>query len=69
VRAADAERRAVVVPALAGEVVVLDNRVWHRSGRAESGGRRRAFSACYMSGATRCLRKRRAPRSFFRVFD
>jgi hypothetical protein len=69
VRAADAERRAVAVPAVAGEVVVLDNRVWHRSGRAEPGGRRRAFSVCYMSGATRCLRKRRAPRSFFRVFD
>ena len=29
---------------------------------------RRAFSVCYMSGATRCLRKKRAPRAFFPVF-
>ena len=29
---------------------------------------RRAFSVCYMSADTRCTRKKRAPRQFFRVF-
>ena len=32
------------------------------------GHRRRGFSICYMSDTTRCLRKKRAPREFFRVF-
>jgi hypothetical protein len=27
------------------------------------------FSVCYMSDATRCLRKKRAPRQFLRVFE
>jgi hypothetical protein len=66
---ANAERKAVPVPVEAGEAVALDNRVWHRSGRTVAGKGRLAFSACYMSAAARCLRKRRAPRTFFRVFD
>jgi phytanoyl-CoA hydroxylase len=63
-----AEARAVPVPVEAGEAIALDNRVWHRSGRGRAGHPRLAFSACYMSGETRCLRKRRAPRSFLKVF-
>ncbi len=67
--AAGAAERAVAVPARAGEALLIHNHVWHRSGRNRPGQRRLAFSACYMSASTRCLRKRRAPREFFRVFD
>lgn len=68
IRRDDAEARAVALPARAGEVLLLHNHVWHRSGRNESGEPRRAVTACYMSAATRCLRKKRAPREFVRVF-
>lgn len=69
VEAADAERRAIQVPARAGDVVVLHNLVWHRSGTNATGRTRRAFSVCYMSAKTRCTRKKRAPRTFVRVFE
>lgn len=59
----------VKVPARAGDVVLIHNYVWHRSGRSETGRQRRAFSVCYMSAATKCRRKKRAPRQFFRVFQ
>lgn len=65
---AQAEQRGVALPARAGEGLLIHNYVWHRSGRGQAGGRRRAFSACYMSATTRCLRKKRAPRTFFPVF-
>jgi phytanoyl-CoA hydroxylase len=65
---AGAERDVVKVPVRAGEALLIHNWVWHRSGRNRQGQRRLAFSACYMSADTRCLRKRRAPREFFRVF-
>jgi phytanoyl-CoA hydroxylase len=65
---ADAERQAVPVPVRAGEALLIHNWVWHRSARNRPGQRRLAFSACYMSSNTRCMRKRRAPREFFRVF-
>jgi phytanoyl-CoA hydroxylase len=64
----DAESHAVRVPVRAGDALLIHNWVWHRSGRNRPGRRRLAFSACYMSADTRCLRKRRAPREFFRVF-
>jgi hypothetical protein len=67
--ARDADARAVKVPARAGEVVLIHNQLWHRSGRNESGRPRRAFTVCYMSAATRCLRKKHAPRVFVRPFD
>jgi len=66
---AEAERRAVKVPVRAGEALLIHNHVWHRSGRGRAGSPRRAFSVCYMDGSTRCLRTRRAPRSFVRVFS
>ena len=53
---------------LDGEVVLVHNKVWHRSGRSRTGKRRLAFSVCFMDGSTRCLRKKRAPRVFFPVF-
>jgi phytanoyl-CoA hydroxylase len=65
---AAAEARAVPLPVKAGEGLLLHNHLWHRSGRTPPGTRRLAFSACLMSGAIRCLRKRKAPRTFFEVF-
>ena len=52
----------------AGEVILLHNHLWHRSGRNTTGRRRAALNVCYMSAATRCLRKKRAPREFLQVF-
>lgn len=62
------EPRRVLLPARAGDVLLLHNHVWHRSGLSHTGHPRRAFSVCYMDAATQCLRKRSAPRTFFRVF-
>lgn len=59
---------AVSVPALAGDVVLVHNLVWHRSGANTSAAPRRAFSVSYLDGATRCVRTRRAPRVFLPVF-
>jgi phytanoyl-CoA hydroxylase len=60
----DAESKVLPLPAHAGEVLLLHNYLWHRSGRNTTGKPRRAFTACYMNGATKCTRKKRAPRSF-----
>src|SRR5690606_31310518 len=67
VAAADADARALALPARAGEVLLLHNHVWHRSGTSRPGHPRRALSVCYMDGETRCRRKKRAPRAFLRV--
>jgi len=68
VAARHADQLAVTAPARAGEALLINNFVWHRSGRNHPGQRRLAFSACYMSAGTRCLRKRRAPRHFVELF-
>jgi hypothetical protein len=68
VDARDAERLALPLPAVAGEVLLLHNHVWHRSLVNRTGHPRRALSVCYMSAATKCTRKKRAPRQFTRVF-
>lgn len=60
---------ATLVPVQAGEALLLHNLLWHRSGTSKTGRPRRAFSVCLMSAETRCLRRRRAPRVFPRVFD
>jgi len=52
----------------AGEAILLHNHVWHRSAANTTGRTRRALSFCYLPASTRCLRKKRAPRTFFRVF-
>lgn len=62
------ERSSILLPAVAGEVIVVHNHLWHRSGRNHSGHPRRAFTACYMHGDTRCRRTRRAPREFVKLF-
>ncbi|MFS8065104.1 MAG: phytanoyl-CoA dioxygenase family protein [Byssovorax sp.] len=63
------ERDTVFLPARRGEAILIHNQVWHRSGVNRTGEPRRAFTVCYISAETRCLRKKRAPRSFVRVFD
>lgn len=65
----DPEAHAVAFPAQAGEVLLVHNFVWHKSGPNRSDHPRRGFSVCYMDGATRCLRTKHAPRSFVRVFE
>lgn len=63
-----ADARAVPVPTVAGEALLIHNHVWHRSGANTTGRPRRALSICLMDAATRCLRKKRAPRQFVRLF-
>ena len=63
------EPRIVALPAVRGEVMLVHNHLWHRSRRSRSGERRSTLSVCYMSAATRCLRKKRAPRKFTTVFE
>ncbi|MCM2334998.1 MAG: phytanoyl-CoA dioxygenase family protein, partial [Anaeromyxobacteraceae bacterium] len=60
--------RSILVPARAGEALLVHNHVWHRSGRNATGAPRRALTICYMDAATRCTR-RRSPRQFRRLFD
>jgi hypothetical protein len=63
-----ADERKLALPAQAGEVILVHNYLWHGSGVNRTGRPRRALSFCYMSAATRCLRKKRAPREFPKVF-
>lgn len=62
------EAEALPLPARAGEVILIHNHLWHRSRRSTSGQPRRALTVCYLPASTRCLRKKRAPRTFRRVF-
>jgi hypothetical protein len=68
-REAHAEERHVKLPVAAGEALLIHNHVWHRSGRNGTDRSRRAVGVSYLSAATRCRRKRRAPREFRRVFE
>jgi hypothetical protein len=63
-----ADERKLALPAKAGEVLLLHNHLWHGSGLNRTDQPRRALSVCYMSAATRCLRKKKAPRIFVPVF-
>jgi hypothetical protein len=63
-----AEARALPLPARAGEVLLIHNYLWHRSGGNTTGRPRRAFTVSYITAETRCTRVRRAPRRFTRVF-
>jgi phytanoyl-CoA hydroxylase len=63
-----AEERCQPAPAAAGEALLIHNMLWHRSGRNTTAAPRRAFTVSYISAATRCTRRRRAPREFLRVF-
>jgi hypothetical protein len=68
VSASDAERRAVQLPARAGDVILLHNLVWHRSGPNRSDRARRALSVSYLHPDTRCTRSRRPPRQFLALW-
>lgn len=68
VAAEGADAKALALPAVAGESILIHNLLWHRSKRTLTGRRRLGLSVCYMSAATRCLRKKRAPRQFFVPF-
>ncbi|HEX4447478.1 MAG TPA: phytanoyl-CoA dioxygenase family protein [Polyangiaceae bacterium] len=63
-----AEAQARPLPARAGEVLLIHNYLWHRSGGNTTGRPRRAFTVSYITAETRCTRVRRAPRTFTRVF-
>lgn len=67
-RARGADRLALPVPARAGEALLIHNHLWHRSGVNATPRPRRGLTICYMDAETRCLRKKRSPRSFLRVF-
>jgi ectoine hydroxylase-related dioxygenase (phytanoyl-CoA dioxygenase family) len=67
-RARDAEKHAVRIPARAGDLIVLHNLAWHRSGVNRTDRTRRAFSVCYMSALTKCTRTKKTPRTFLPVF-
>lgn len=69
VEAKTPESLAVSLPARAGEVILIHNYAWHRSGTNRTGHTRRGLTVCYMDAATRCQRKKRAPRQFFPVFQ
>ncbi len=68
VERARADERKLALPAVAGEVLLIHNYLWHRSGANSTGRPRRAFTVAYMPASTRCLRRKRAPRAFVRVF-
>lgn len=65
---ANAEARARPLPAKAGDVLLIHNMMWHRSGVNATDAPRRAFSVCFVDANTRCTRTRKAPRQFMRVF-
>ena len=71
---AGADERRLPLPAAAGEVLLIHNHLWHRSGTNGTGRPRRAFTVAFMSASTRCMRKRKPgsgkqPREFVRVFE
>jgi hypothetical protein len=69
IAARNAESIALPLPVVAGEVILIHNHVWHRSGRTATGKPRRAVSFCFMDAATKCRRRKREPRTFVRVFS
>jgi ectoine hydroxylase-related dioxygenase (phytanoyl-CoA dioxygenase family) len=66
--AKEADSRSIPLPAAAGEAILIHNHLWHRSSVNTTGKPRRAVTTCYMSAETKCVRKKRAPRTFVRVF-
>ncbi len=62
------ESRIIPIVARAGESFLIHSLVWHRSGVNKTPSPRRAISVSYISAETKCLRKRRAPRTFYGVW-
>ena len=67
--AARIEGRERTVPARAGDVLLIHNALWHRSGPNRTPAPRRALSLSLLDGDTRCTRKKRAPRVFPVLFE
>lgn len=67
--ALDVDVEPVQLPVEAGEALLIHNHLWHRSGRNNTDRPRRAIGIAYLSGDTRCTRKRRTPREFRRLFS
>lgn len=65
---AQARYPEVALPVRAGDVILIHNLAWHRSGRNATDAPRRAFSVCFLDGKTRCTRTRRTPRHFETIF-
>ena len=63
----DAHAHSIEVPARAGEVLLLHNYLWHRSGVNRTGLARRALTVCLLDAATTCKRKR-SPRQFVPLY-
>jgi phytanoyl-CoA hydroxylase len=59
---------SILLPARAGDVYLLHNFLWHRSGRNQTDQRRLAMSVSYLPGDTKCTRRKRAPRQFEKLF-
>lgn len=68
-RTRDLSKETVFLPARAGEVILVHNHLWHGSSVNSTPHPRRGVTVCYMTAETRCLRKKRAPREFVRVFS
>jgi ectoine hydroxylase-related dioxygenase (phytanoyl-CoA dioxygenase family) len=69
---AGADGKRLPLPSAAGEVLLIHNHLWHRSGTNATGRPRRAFTVAFMPASTRCTRKPRKgkpPRQFVRVFE
>jgi hypothetical protein len=66
---ARAEAGAEPLPVKAGEVLLIHNHLWHRSGTNATGRPRRGFTVAYMPASIQCARRRRAKRMFTRVFE
>ena len=65
----EAQLKAEAIPVAAGESILIHNHLWHCSGRNATQAPRRALGISYLHAATRCLRRRRAPREFLRLFE
>lgn len=63
-----ADTAALPLPVRAGEVLLIHNLTWHRSGTNTTTATRRAFSVCLVDPTVQCTRTRKAPRQFPRVF-
>ena len=65
---AQADVCAQPLPARCGESILVHNHTWHRTGRNHTASPRRALSVSFLSGEVSCVRRRRTPRRFMRLF-
>ncbi|MEZ4320367.1 MAG: phytanoyl-CoA dioxygenase family protein [Myxococcota bacterium] len=64
----EADARALALPAVRGECILVHNHLWHRTGVNRTGAPRKALSVSFLDASTRCTRRKRAARSFRPVF-